>query len=286
MENKTILITGTTNGLGKQLSYLLAKDNQLILLGRNESLLKALKEELIKESNNPSIDYAVCDYSNIDSVYQTVDTIKKKYEVIDVIIHNAGALLKPNGNKVHPALMVNYISPLLLNELLLDLLLKSNSPILFYTSTMAIPKSISFDILDNMKDDSRIKSYGLSKLAFNLYLTSINNKTISIKVFDPKIVYTNAVKTMIPKYIRWISPLVLLFSRTPKNVAKNALKVLDKNNVNHIDYYVLTKLKPNKKLLRHISKTDDVIRYAKKELNITNNTYKKWENEYGKDNQK
>lgn len=169
MENKTILITGTTNGLGKQLSCLLAKDNQLILLGRNESLLKALKEELIKESNNPSIDYAVCDYSNIDSVYQTVDTIKKKYEVIDVIIHNAGALLKPKGNKVHPALRVNFISPLLLNELLLDLLLKSNSPILFYTSTMAIPKSISFDILDNMKDDSRIKSYGLSKLAFNLY---------------------------------------------------------------------------------------------------------------------
>lgn len=169
MENKTILITGTTNGLGKQLSYLLAKDNQLILLGRNESLLKALKEELIKESNNPSIDYVVCDYSNTESVYQAVNTIKSKYHFIDVIIHNAGALLKPNGNKVHPALRVNFISPLLLNELLLDLLLKSSSPILFYTSTMAIPKSISFDILDKMKDASRIKSYGLSKLAFNLY---------------------------------------------------------------------------------------------------------------------
>lgn len=71
---------------------------------------------------------------------------------------------------------------------------------------------------------------------------------------------------MIPKYIRWISPLVLLFSRTPKNVAKNALKVLDKNNVNQIDYYVLTRLKSNKKLLRHISKTDDFIRYSNKVL--------------------
>lgn len=268
MKNKTILITGTTNGLGKQLSYLLAKDNQLILVGRNESLLKCLKEELIKQSNNPSIDYVVCDYSNTESVYQAVNTIKNKYDLIDVIIHNAGALLKPNGNKVHPALMVNFISPLLLNELLLELLLKSDSPTLFYTSTMAIPKSISFDILDNMKDASRIKSYGLSKIAFNLYLTSIINKNISIKVFDPKIVYTNAVKTMIPKYIRWISPLVLLFSRTPKNVAKKALKVLDNDNVNQIDYYVLTRLKSNKKLLRHISKTDNVIRYAKKELNI------------------
>ena len=266
MENKTILTTGTTNGLGKQLSYLLAKNNQLILLGRNESLLRILKEELITQSNNPSIDYVVCDYSNIESVYQAVEIIKSKYDFIDVIIHNAGALLKPNGNKVHPALMVNFISPYLLNELLLELLLKSSSPTLFYTSTMAIPRSISFDILDNMKDASKIKSYGLSKLAFNLYLTSINNKKISIKVFDPKIVYTNAVKTMIPKYIRWISPLVLLFSRTPKNVAKKALKVLDKNNVNHIDYYVLTRLKSNKKLLRHISKTDNVIRYSNKVL--------------------
>lgn len=268
MKDKKIIITGTTNGLGKQLSYLLAENNQLILLGRNESLLRILKEELIKESNNPSIDYVVCDYSNIDSVYQTVDTIKKKYDVIDVIIHNAGALLKPNGNKVHPALMVNFISPYLLNELLLELLLKSSSPTLFYTSTMAIPRSISFDILDNMKDASKIKSYGLSKLAFNLYLTSINNKKISIKVFDPKIVYTNAVKTMIPKYIRWISPLVLLFSRTPNSVAKKALVVLDTENINEIDYYEITKLKPNKKLLKHIIKTDEVIRYAKKELNI------------------
>lgn len=266
MNNKTILITGTTNGLGKQLSNLLASNNQLILLGRNESLLKSLKDDLINDSNNPNIDYVVCDYSNNETVYQAVDTIKKKYELIDVIIHNAGALLKPNGNKVHPALMVNFISPYLLNELLLELLLKSSSPTLFYTSTMAIPRSISFDILDNMKDASKIKSYGLSKLAFNLYLTSINNKKISIKVFDPKIVYTNAVKTVIPKYIRWISPLVLLFSRTPKNVAKRALKVLDNDNINQIDYYVLTRLKPNKKLLRHISKTDDITHYSNKVL--------------------
>lgn len=65
----------------------------------------------------------------------------------------------------------------------------------------------------------------------------------------------------------------IIFFRTSKNVAKKALIVLDKENINQIDYYVLTILKPNKKLLRHISKTDDVIRYAKKELTITNNIY-------------
>lgn len=268
MENKTILITGTTNGLGKQMSYLLAKNNHLILLGRNSALLQKQQIELIELTGNQSIDYVVCDYIDKISVYNASKYIHHKYQVIDVIIHNAGALLKPDGSDIHPALKVNFLSPMLLNELLMDLLQKSSNPLLFYISTMATPKAISVNIIKNMSNTSRIKSYSLSKLSFSLYLNTISNKQISIKIFDPKIVYTNAVRTMIPKYIRWISPLVLLFSRTPNNVAKKALKVLDKNNVNQIDYYVLTKLKHNKKLLRHLIKTNDVINYAKKELNI------------------
>ena len=117
MEKRTILITGTTHGLGKQMSYLLAKNNHLILLGRNSTLLQKQQIEL---SDNQSIDYVVCDYIDKASVYNASTYIHNKYQVIDVIIHNAGALLKPDGSKVHPALKVNFLSPMLLNELLLD----------------------------------------------------------------------------------------------------------------------------------------------------------------------
>ncbi|MCK9493717.1 MAG: SDR family NAD(P)-dependent oxidoreductase, partial [Acholeplasmataceae bacterium] len=69
MENKTILITGTTHGLGKQMSYLLAKNNHLILLGRNRTLLQELQIELQEFRDSQSIDYVVCDYIDKVSVY-------------------------------------------------------------------------------------------------------------------------------------------------------------------------------------------------------------------------
>lgn len=263
MEKRTILITGTTHGLGKQMSYLLAKNNRLILLGRNSTLLQKQQIELIELSDNQSIDYVVCDYIDKASVYNASTYIHNKYQVIDVIIHNAGALLKPDGSKVHPALKVNFLSPMLLNELLLDLLQKSSNPLLFYTSTMATPKEISDHIIKNMSNTSKIKSYSLAKLSFSLYLNTISNKQITIKIFDPKIVYTNAVKTMIPKPIRWISPLALIFSRTPKKVALKAIKVLDMKNKDQIDYYVYSKRVSNKKIERHLSKKNEIVIYAK-----------------------
>ena len=263
MENKTILITGTTNGLGKQMSYLLAKNNHLILLGRNNTLLQKQQKELIELSNNQSIDYVVCDYIDKTSVYRVSEYIHNKYQVIDVIIHNAGALLKPDSSDIHPASKVNFLSPMLLNELLIDLLEKSSDPQLFYISTMAIPKEISDNIIKNMSNTSRIKSYSLSKLSFCLYLNTISNKQINIKIFDPKIVYTNAVKTMIPKPIRWISPLVLIFSRTPKSIALKAIKVLDKKNIDQIDYYVHTKRVSNKKIEHHLIKKNEIVICAK-----------------------
>lgn len=68
MINKTILITGSTNGLGKELTKLLALNNNLIMLGRNEELLINLTKELINESSPYKINYYVCDFNSFSDV--------------------------------------------------------------------------------------------------------------------------------------------------------------------------------------------------------------------------
>lgn len=251
---RTILITGTTNGLGKEITKLLSKDNKLIILGRNEKLLINLKEEL-----NSNLNYYVCDFNDESSIYNAVENIKKDYSHIDLIINNAGALLSPNGD-IHPALKVNFLAPMLLNDLLVDLLLKSSNPTIFYTSTMAVPKEINDKILTDLKDYKKIKSYAISKLLFNLYLKKLSDKyNIDIKIFDPKIMYTNAVKSMIPYPFKWITPLARIIAKNPEVVARKALNVINTKNTEKLEFYKLDKKFYPKRLLNHYQNSINLI---------------------------
>lgn len=260
MVNKTILITGTTNGLGKEITKLLAKNNNLILLGRNKVLLSQLKTELTYKYPNQQFDYFICDFNSLDSVEKAFKEISNNYSSIDIIIHNAGALIKSRREIIHPALMVNYISPMLLNELLLPLLKKSNEKVIFYTSTMSIPKKVNEDIINNMGDYKRIKTYSIAKLLFNLYLKDLQVKSnLTIKIFDPGIVYTNAVKSMFPKYLKVFSPFAKLIARNPKKVAVRAVEVLYNKQSNNIEYYKLNRVIENREINNHYNSSKNLI---------------------------
>lgn len=269
MSKKTIVITGSTSGLGKEITRLLASDNKLIILGRNVELLKILKDELVDKYENIEVDSIVCDYNKFSDIYKTANYINKKYQSIDIIIHNAGALLNNNNKEeLHPSLKINYLSPMLLNELLSERLLKSNNPVIFYTTTLATPKVINNQILDNSKSLKKIKAYGLSKLAFNLYLIDFlnNNRNVSLKIFDPKIIYTNAVKSTIPKGFKWVFPVTRLISRTPLKVAKTAIKALLNEEDKNVTYYKLDKRKNHKNIIKNLDKANQITSYGKKLL--------------------
>lgn len=271
MKNKIILITGATNGLGKEMAIKLAKNNNLILLGRNSELLVELKNNLL-ETTKYKIDTYVCDFSNLDNVYQVVDQIKSNHEVIDLIINNAGALIKPDDSSVHPALLVNFLSPFTLNQLLMETLMKSKSPTIFYTTTMALAASIDVELIKSMNNAKRIKSYSVSKLAFNLYLFDLVNKysNLLVKVFDPKIVYTNAIKTMLPKGLRWIAPVMKLFAKNPQIVASKAIDVLDTDGVSEGFHYYRLDDKTNipEEIIESTPQTEDILNWANKIVEI------------------
>lgn len=81
--NKTIVITGGNDGLGKTLAETLSRDNNVIILATNEEKLKNVASE-----NN--CEYKVCDVSKYSVVSETINDIVNKYGKIDVLINNAG----------------------------------------------------------------------------------------------------------------------------------------------------------------------------------------------------
>jgi len=87
---KTVLITGASSGIGKELAYVYAENNyNLILVARREEQLEAIKKDIEAKQKN-TISVFAMDLSKTDSaelLYQKVNEQKLK---IDVLVNNAG----------------------------------------------------------------------------------------------------------------------------------------------------------------------------------------------------
>lgn len=83
---KNIIVTGTSRGIGFELVQLFAEEgHQVLALSRNEKPVEALK--------NNNITALPFDISSKESL-ETVETwVKKNWETVDVLIHNAGQLV-------------------------------------------------------------------------------------------------------------------------------------------------------------------------------------------------
>lgn len=86
MENKTILITGCSSGVGKMLATELSKYNKVIAIARR---LERLKEYF---GDNSNISPYRCDVSDLNNLNDTLSKIDDKFSQVDVIINCAGIM--------------------------------------------------------------------------------------------------------------------------------------------------------------------------------------------------
>lgn len=105
--NKTIIITGGTEGLGKYLATELSKKHTIIILGTNRANLENM-------CNIINCEYYVCDVSDFKQVENIFSLITNKHSKIDVLINNAGLYI--NGkledndpNLINDVLNVNLL---------------------------------------------------------------------------------------------------------------------------------------------------------------------------------
>lgn len=90
---KTVMITGSANGIGKAIAQIL-KDNTLILVDNDEA-------NLIKTANELSCDYYVCDISVEKDITVLFEKIKEKYNNIDCLINCAGMWISGDMSKLN-----------------------------------------------------------------------------------------------------------------------------------------------------------------------------------------
>ena len=89
LQGKTILVTGASSGIGRELSRLLAAEKvNLAVLARREDELKKLAEEL-KDSGSPVLPVK-CDVSRKEEIREACRRVKERFGTPDVLVLNAG----------------------------------------------------------------------------------------------------------------------------------------------------------------------------------------------------
>ncbi len=84
---KTVVITGATDGIGRALAGILAKDYQLALCGRSSQKMEKLKEELRSDAI-----YCECfDITDENCRRDFCQNVIRKFGTVDVLVNNAGA---------------------------------------------------------------------------------------------------------------------------------------------------------------------------------------------------
>ena len=93
MQGKVCLVTGANAGLGKATAIGLAKLGVTVFLGcRDKQRGELAQAEIRAASGNEHVDLLLVDLAVQDSVRVMAAEFKKKYDLLDVLINNAGLI--------------------------------------------------------------------------------------------------------------------------------------------------------------------------------------------------
>jgi len=171
MEDKTVLITGSTDGVGRYVAMRLAAAGARVLIhGRDSTRAQALCDEIKRISGREPMFYQA-DLSSLAEVREFAELVLADQERLDVLISNAGIGSQNEGPARQTSedgyelrFAVNYLAGFLLAHLLLPRL-KASAPARIVNVASLGQHPIDFDDVMITKNYSGGRAYAQSKLS-------------------------------------------------------------------------------------------------------------------------
>jgi NAD(P)-dependent dehydrogenase (short-subunit alcohol dehydrogenase family) len=174
MDDKVVLITGGTSGIGKAAATALAAMGaEVVVIGRNRERGEAALGEIRRASDSEKVSLMLADLAVQAEVRKLANTFRERHERLDVLVNNAGLIQSkrtetPDG--IELTFAVNHLAPFLLTNLLLGLLEKSApSRIVTVSSEARRGAEIDFDDLQSERRYRAFPVYGMTKKANILF---------------------------------------------------------------------------------------------------------------------
>ncbi len=192
-EQRVILVTGSTGGLGRETALALARGgDHVIIHGRNVQRAHQVIQE-IEEDGRGSARFYRADFASLEETKGLAIAILADYDRLDVLINNAGVLLPDqeerrvteDGYELH--FQVNYLAGYVLTGMLLPLLEASAPSRVVNVASGQRP--LDFDDLMLANDYNGLEAYFRSKNA-QIMMTfameaDLSKRSISINALFP-----------------------------------------------------------------------------------------------------
>jgi NADP-dependent 3-hydroxy acid dehydrogenase YdfG len=192
LNNKVILISGASSGMGEEIAKLISKENcKLALFSRREKKL----EEICSELKEKKIDciYKKCDVKNKEDIKNAVNFTYTTFGRIDIAILAAGILIPNplqnyNSNIIKDSIEINFLGNVYFIEYLLNKMKTQKSGTIAATSTLPDNRGVP-----------GWGAYGASKAALSWFLESLraeakHDYNINIITIKPGSVETPMIK--------------------------------------------------------------------------------------------
>ncbi len=174
MTGKVCIVTGATAGIGLITAQVLAQSGATVVgVGRNPGKNETTANQIRAQTGNANVEFLLADLSVQGDIHRLVEQFKSKYQRLDVLVNNAGALFMKRQltrDNLELTLALNHLNYFLLTHLLLNTL-KASAParIINVASDAHRSGKINFDNLQGEKKYGGMTAYSQSKLANILF---------------------------------------------------------------------------------------------------------------------
>jgi NAD(P)-dependent dehydrogenase (short-subunit alcohol dehydrogenase family) len=171
LEEQVILVTGSTDGLGRALARGLAASGATVVLhGRDQAKGEETVREIREATGNDHLRFFLADFGSLAQVRRLAEQVLAEHERLDVLVNNAGIGTGRGGDRelsedgYELRFAVNYLAGFLLTRLLEPLLVRS-APARIANVSSAGQMPIDFGDVMLERSYRGVQAYCQSKLA-------------------------------------------------------------------------------------------------------------------------
>lgn len=185
---KTVMITGATDGIGKETARMLFEQgHNLLLHGRSTQKLDRVAGEIAYQAGGGRVETFVADLSRLEDVHALADAVGEAHQHLDVLINNAG-IYSPGGKTadgLDVRFAVNTVAPFVLTQRLLPLLGTAGRVVNLSSAAQA---PVNLKALAGEVAVADMEAYAQSKLALTMWSRLLGQK---MKETGPVVVAVN-----------------------------------------------------------------------------------------------